>query len=127
MRELESASWWNEAMRNIAGMLLNRARLPDEGRMLDAGCGSGQTMSWFLRSHERWRAAGFDVAMTGIEAAQAEKLAVCRASALELPFESSSIDLILCLDVLQHLPLDGGDSVPSRNSRECWRRMGLCS
>jgi len=32
------------------------------------------------------------------------------ASALRIPFESRSIDALISLDVLQHLPLDGGDS-----------------
>jgi SAM-dependent methyltransferase len=32
-----------------------------------------------------------------------------RASALRLPLSSASVDLVITLDVLQHLPLDGGD------------------
>jgi cyclopropane fatty-acyl-phospholipid synthase-like methyltransferase len=74
MRELEESSWWNEGMRDIAAMLLDRARLSEEGRMLDAGCGSGQTMSWFLATHDRWRAAGLDVFHEGLEVALTHKL-----------------------------------------------------
>jgi SAM-dependent methyltransferase len=114
MRDLEAGSWWNEGMRDIAAMLLDRARLPAEGRLLDAGCGSGQTISWFLDSHERWRAAGFDVSPAGPQAARAHQLSVCVADALHLPFESSSVELVISLDVLQHLPLDGGDSTALR-------------
>jgi ubiquinone/menaquinone biosynthesis C-methylase UbiE len=111
MRELEQSSWWSAGMRDIARMLLDRGNLPAEGTMLDAGCGSGQTMSWFLESRERWRAVGFDVSSEGLPAAQAQNLAVCQASALRIPFESRSIDAIISLDVLQHLPLDSGDSI----------------
>jgi SAM-dependent methyltransferase len=110
MRELEAGSWWNEGMRDIAAMLLRRARLPEEGRLLDAGCGSGQTISWFLDSHKRWRAAGFDVSPEGPLVARAHQISVCVADALQLPFESNSVDAVISLDVLQHLPLDGGDS-----------------
>ena len=35
--------------------------------------------------------------------------AVLRASALNLPVPTASVDLVVTLDVLQHLPLDGGD------------------
>jgi SAM-dependent methyltransferase len=109
MRELEAGSWWNRGMRDIARMLLDRAQLPEEGRMLDAGCGSGQTMSWFLGNYERWTTAGFDVAAPALGAAHANKLSVCQASTLNIPFESGSVGLIISLDVLQHLPLENGD------------------
>lgn len=110
MRELERLSWWNEGMRDIAGMLLRRARLPRTGVLLDAGCGSGQTMQWFLDGHPGWTATGLDVAHEGIAAARIAGLVVQRASVLDLPVRGSSVDLIITLDVLQHLPLDGGDS-----------------
>ena len=48
LRDLEATSWWNEGMRDIATVLLNRAEIAESGVVLDAGCGSGQTMSWFL-------------------------------------------------------------------------------
>lgn len=110
MRELERVSWWNAGMRDIAGMLLRRARLPCTGMLLDAGCGSGQTMQWFLDGHPGWNASGIDVAYEGVAAARTAGLAVQRASVLDLPVRDSSVDLIITLDVLQHLPLDGGDS-----------------
>ena len=48
MRDLESVSWWNAGMRDIAARLLDKAQLPENGSVLDAGCGSGQTMAWFI-------------------------------------------------------------------------------
>lgn len=111
MRELERLSWWNAGMRDIAGMLLSRAALPQRGILLDAGCGSGQTMQWFLSDHAGWSATGIDVASEGIAAAQLAGLSVQHASVLDLPFGDDSVDLIITLDVLQHLPLDGGDGV----------------
>jgi len=111
MRELEDTSWWNEGMRDIAAMLLRRAHLPDSGVLLDAGCGSGQTMAWFLAHHSKWRAVGIDVAADGLSAATTSGLPVSRASALRLPFDDNTLTAVLSLDVLQHLPLDGGDAV----------------
>jgi SAM-dependent methyltransferase len=110
MRDLESVSWWNAGMRETAARLLDKAQLPKKGAMLDAGCGSGQTMTWFLGAHREWIATGIDVAPEPVAAARAARLSVQRASALDLPFASGTFDLVITLDLLQHLPLDGGDA-----------------
>ncbi|MBK5296483.1 MAG: class I SAM-dependent methyltransferase [Vicinamibacteria bacterium] len=109
MRRLEGASWWNAGMRDIAAMLLDDVSLPPVGTVLDVGCGSGQTMTWFEAIRPGWRAFGLDVAADGLRAAHGAGARVCRASALALPFARHSVNLVITLDVLQHLPLDGGD------------------
>lgn len=110
MRDLESHSWWNAGMREIARRILDEAQLPASGSMLDAGCGWGQTMSWFLAAHPGWIATGIDVAAEPLQAARLANLSVQRATALDIPFASSSFDLVISLELLQHLPLDGGDT-----------------
>ncbi len=97
-------------MRDIAGLLLERAKLPVDGMLLDAGCGSGQTMAWFLAAHPPWRASGIDVSLDALRAAHSAGLPVCSATALRLPVTDNSVDAVISLDVLQHLPLGGGDS-----------------
>jgi ubiquinone/menaquinone biosynthesis C-methylase UbiE len=110
MRELESGSWWNAGMREVAASLLRVADLPQRGLLLDVGCGSGQTMGWFAREHPQWRHVGLDVAVEGLIAAHHLGITtVTHASALQLPIGSETVDLVITLDVLQHLPLDGGD------------------
>lgn len=110
MRELESASWWNAGMRDVASMLIGLVQLPAQGLLLDVGCGSGQTMSWFSRLHPAWRTLGLDIAPEGLAAAKALGVSpVVRASALDLPVPSASVDFAITLDVLQHVPLGGGD------------------
>lgn len=111
LRELEATSWWNEGVRDIAEMLLHRSRIPDTGVLLDAGCGSGQTMSWFLGQHPRWTTIGLDVATDGLQAGRGDLLLVCCASTLQLPLADKTVDLVVSLDALQHLPLDGGDAI----------------
>lgn len=118
MRRLEAASWWNAGMRDIAASLIARARLKEHGNLLDVGCGSGQTMSWFMDGHRGWTAAGIDIAQDGVSAARSTGLAVVTGNALELPFAPESSDLVVTLDVLQHLPLAGGDLTCLR---EIWR------
>lgn len=109
MRDLESKGWWNAAMRDVMAMMLARAGLPASGWMLDVGCGSGQTMLWFLSEHAGWRAIGLDIAPEGLDAARAFGLTtLTRATVLQLPYPDRCADLVVTLDVLQHLPL-GGD------------------
>jgi ubiquinone/menaquinone biosynthesis C-methylase UbiE len=124
MRDLETLSWWNAGMRHTAAMLLARAGLPESGAMLDAGCGSGQTMSWFQDNHPHWSVSGIDVAPEGLAVARSMGLSVERASVLALPFEDRSLDLVITLDVLQHLPLEGGDATALAEFARVLRRGG---
>lgn len=109
MRELEAGSWWNAAMRDIAGMLLNDVQLPATGTVLDVGCGSGQTLSWFSHQFGAWRTLGCDISADAVTAARRLGFEITLASALELPYPSGTADVVISLDVLQHVPLGGGD------------------
>jgi SAM-dependent methyltransferase len=92
--------------------------------MLDAGCGSGQTMSWFIENHPRWSTVGIDVASDGLDVARSAGLSVQQASVLDLPFADHSLDVVITLDVLQHLPLDGGVSAALAEFARVLRRGG---
>jgi SAM-dependent methyltransferase len=127
MRENESGGWWNAGMRDVIESLLADAGLPATGVLLDVGCGSGQSMRWFLERHTGWRTAGVDVSWDGLRAARALGQAVERASALALPFPAASVDLVLSLDVIQHLPLQDGDRTALAEMRRVLRPGGwLC-
>lgn len=125
MRALESEGWWNAAMRDIATMLLADAGLPGQGTLLDVGCGSGQTMLWFRDLYPGWRAVGLDVALDGLQAARMLGADVTRASALALPHRDASCDAVITLDVVQHLPLAGGDRQALREMRRVLRPGGV--
>jgi SAM-dependent methyltransferase len=124
MRALESGSWWNAGMRDIASGLLSTARLKPTGRALDVGCGSGQTMTWFLGLFPEWSAWGVEIAADGVRAARESNRAVCQGSALSLPFPDHSVDLVITFDVLQHLPLGGGDGQALREMHRVLRPAG---
>lgn len=116
MRRQEAEGWWNAGMRDAERLLLEFAALPEEGTLLDVGCGSGQTVRWLLGRLPGWRALGLDVSLEGLRAAHG--LLRTRSSALALPHPAGFADLCVSLDVVQHLPLEGGDE---RALREMWR------
>jgi SAM-dependent methyltransferase len=124
MRELEAGGWWNAAMRDVADRLLRDVRLPPEGTIVDVGCGSGQTLAWFLRMFPRWQALGCDISPDAVTAARTLGFDIAKASALGLPYVSGSADLVVSLDVLQHLPLDGGDAIALGEMRRVLRPGG---
>jgi SAM-dependent methyltransferase len=109
-REFEASHWWTAGMRDVATMLFTTVDLPQHGVLLDIGCGSGQGMRWFSTLRPQWRLAGVDPGMEGLRAAAAAGFrGVAAASATSLPIASGSADVVITLDVMQHLPLGGGD------------------
>lgn len=124
MRTLEAGSWWNAGMRDVATGLLALADLSRTGCALDVGCGSGQTMAWLAMLLPGWRVIGIDVSADGLRAARAAGQSVSKGSALAIPQMTGSVDLIVCLDVLQHLPLGGGDETALAEARRVLRPGG---
>ncbi len=124
MRALEEASWWNAGMRDLAERMLRGAGLPSRGTLLDVGCGSGQTMTWFRRRWPGWNTLGLDVAREGLDAARVGGR-VLAGSALDLPLPGACVDGAITLDVLQHLPLGGGDVQALTEIRRVLRPGGV--
>ena len=125
-RTFEETSWWNAAMRDVASMLFEQGGLPSTGTLLDIGCGSGQGMRWFSEFKPQWRLVGIDPGVEGLRAARAAGFEeVTLGSATELPHPDNSVDAVILLDVLQHLPLDGGDEVALREMSRVLRPGGL--
>jgi SAM-dependent methyltransferase len=126
LRKLEAGGWWNRAMRDILARAIAGAHPPAAGVLLDVGCGSGETLDWFVRSHPRWRGVGVDVAFEALHAVMPlPTLSVAGGSALDLPIRSASIDVVISQDVLQHLPLDGGDLKALAEMRRVLKPGGL--
>jgi len=124
MRELEAGSWWNAAMRDVAAMLLDDVQLPPIGTLIDVGCGSGQTLTWFAQRFGSWRTLGCDISPDAAAAAHRSGFEIAQASALALPYPTAAADVVISLDVLQHVPLDGGDLTALREMRRVLRPGG---
>lgn len=125
MRRLEASGWWNAGMRDTTRKLLAGTVRSGSGLALDVGCGSGQTMQWFRTLYPGWRIHGFDLARDALRAAVHGNVGpVAAASALAIPWPKGSVDVVITLDVLQHLPLGGGDLSALRETRRVLRAGG---
>jgi len=73
-------------------------------RVLEIGCGAGMTLSW-IKVHKgcTWT-CGVEISPAAAEQAGKilDEVYVGNIESMVLPIEKSSLDLILCLDVLEH-------------------------
>lgn len=107
----------------------------EPGSVLDAGCGEGETLAR-LGFLSQARTAGVDLSEQAVRhaASRIPWAEVSVADVAELPFEDDSFDLVLCLEVLEHLRepevaldelsrVSRGDVVVS-TPHEPWFRLG---
>lgn len=74
-------------------------------RILEIGCGTGNTLAWIKNEyHCKW-AGGVEVFVDAAEEAKSKIDSVFNGNieSMELPIAQASLDVILCLDVLEHL------------------------
>jgi len=98
----EQSHFWYVGMRRIADALLPLR----EGRLLDAGCGTGGFLRWAIDNGGFVRVAGIDIGGDAIELARRRvPEADLRVGPLhQLPFSDASFDVVVTNDVLQHVP-----------------------
>ena len=96
----KNSNYFANARREIAPLLPERVE-----RVFEIGCGSGATIGWLRSVRPVVFAAG--VELTADAAAQAtavlDQVVIGNIETVDLPFEVGTFDLILALDVLEHL------------------------
>lgn len=99
---LEGTYWWFQGRLRIIESVLDEF-LPAEprpGRVLDVGCGTGLMLERF----GRWKPIGLDFSGAALKYCRQRGLPrILRADVTRLPVESGSIDLILALDLMEHV------------------------
>jgi SAM-dependent methyltransferase len=100
----EDRHWWYRGRREVLERVIADLQLPNPLRILDAGCGSGRNMVELAR---RGTVTGVELSETSACLAQAREAGpVIQGSVTEMPFEPDSFDLVVCLDVIEHLEDD---------------------
>lgn len=101
MYKVEDRHWWYCGMRAITSTLLDRYAGPRLPAILDAGCGTGANLVLLNRYGA---ATGVDIEPAALALCRQRQLfRLARASVTELPFASSSFDLVTSFEVLYHL------------------------
>jgi SAM-dependent methyltransferase len=109
---LEETFWWFAGMRQITdAVLADSLKTGSERRILDAGCGAGYNLAYYssLGSHQVF---GLDLSPDAIAFVRKRGIQkVCQANVEEIPYASSSFDLVVSFDVLcqgQRPPVEAG-------------------
>ncbi len=125
--DLEERHWWSIGMRAIGERLLDPHLQNHQGlRILDAGCGTGGTLSWLERYTDARNIFGIDFSRFALKFCQARRSHhLAQGSVTDLPFPNEFFDLVVCMDVLQHLPRDGADRLALQEFQRVVKPGGL--
>lgn len=106
MASHEAHHWWFVGRRSVVNGLLDRLALDSDARILEAGCGTGGNLYALQR---RGRVSAFEPHPTGVEIARTRHpdIEILDGELPDhLPFADKSFDLVVVLDVLEHIEDD---------------------
>jgi SAM-dependent methyltransferase len=95
--------WWYRGRRRILRAELEALDIPPGSRLLDAGCGSGQTLALLAEFGD---VTGIDPDERSVTLAVARGRRAVVAALPELPYADETFAVSTCLDVLEHLDDD---------------------
>lgn len=104
---MEERHWWFTARREIMRALVEQLAPPHTGKtVVDVGCGTGANIASLA---EGYRAIGIDAAAEAIDRAQSRFSQAelhCTADAERVAQLVAAADVVLCMDVMEHVPDD---------------------
>jgi SAM-dependent methyltransferase len=105
MYSMEDRYWWFQGRLSIVRAILDgyMRDQPRKGRVLDVGCGTGLV----LNALRAWEPVGIDFSPLALQFSQRRGAAnLLRGDVTELPIVSDSMDLVLALDLMEHIEDD---------------------
>lgn len=96
----KSDDYFAHARREIAPWLPKNC-----GQVLEIGCGSGATLAWLRQVGCATRTVGVEISEVAAQSARAhaDEVHCLDFERVEIPVAGAKFDLILCLDVLEHM------------------------
>ncbi len=115
MREVENEHWWFVGRRRIVESVIQSMSLPKAAHILDAGCGTGGNLAMLNQYGE---VKGMEMNDDAREYASSLQLGEILPGHLPdtIPHPANSFDLIVLLDVLEHID-DDRASLEALNAR----------
>ncbi len=102
--QVEKDHWWWAGRRQLIRQLLTGY---NPQKILDIGCGTGQTLSFLKTIFPKAKLFGLDQSRTAVRFAQNRgHHLVKEGDALHLPFPKETFDIVLLLDVIEHIQDD---------------------
>lgn len=102
--EIEKTHWWWEGRRELVKILLSAKR---PKRILDVGCGTGETLSFLHTLFPKAQLWGVDTSAKAISYAKSRgHKNIIKVNGGKLPFKDGFFDVVLFLDVLEHIKND---------------------
>lgn len=102
MYENEDRHAWYLATRELMFSFLE-ANLKKRATILDAGCGTGGTITYINRRRTDWNIYGIDSSQTAIKYCKRRMLKnILKGSLNRLPYKNNFFDAVICSDVLYH-------------------------
>jgi SAM-dependent methyltransferase len=105
MADIEDRHWWFVARRQIIERAIRQLPLPQNAEILEAGCGTGGSLPMLARYG---RLYAMDMTEIALDLARSRNIGEIQPGHLpnEIPFGDRQFDLIVSLDVIQHVEDD---------------------
>ncbi|MBF2063402.1 MAG: class I SAM-dependent methyltransferase [Calothrix sp. C42_A2020_038] len=102
---VEDKHWWFIGRRRILENVIRQLKLPENAKILEAGCGTGGNLPMLSRFGE---VSAMEIEETARIFANERQITTVKAGSLpdKIPFEYEEYDLIVAFDVLEHLDDD---------------------
>jgi SAM-dependent methyltransferase len=98
---VEETHWWYRGRRRIVREAVSALDLPRPADILDAGCGSGRNL---VELATFGQVTGLEPSRASVEVARSRGIGTIVESGIErMPFEPESFDLVVSLDVIEHV------------------------
>lgn len=91
----------------LAPVVLDDLPLPEQGRLLELGCGVGAELALLARLRPRLSLTGIDLSETHLGAARrglGERAKLVRGDAARLPFAAGRFETVMTIWLLEHVP-----------------------